>query len=308
MEPARPRLLFLCVANSARSQLALGLARALFPGLSVQSAGSAPTQVNPHAIAALAELGVSLGGERSKSVDTIDPASVDLVITLCAEEVCPAFLGRAERLHWPIPDPASTDPSLTPDALRARFRAARDTIAARLRALAGERPVLGPPAPLPPAITGATAADFDEAAGLCAAAALPVDGLADAFPAGYAVARVDGALVGLAGLERHGEVGLLRSVAVAADRRGTGLGRRLVADRLAAARAAGLSAVYLLTTTAADFFRGLGFTVVARAALPPALATAPEVASICPASATCMVLPLEPSASSPSPSPPRPGA
>ncbi len=132
-------ILFLCVANSARSQLGEGLARQLFPGFRIQSAGSRPSRVNPHAIEALAERGIDASTHVSKPVSDIDPATVDLVITLCAEEVCPAFLGRAERLHWPIPDPASDDPALTPEDLRARFRAARDEIARRLEALGRER-------------------------------------------------------------------------------------------------------------------------------------------------------------------------
>ena len=132
-------ILFLCVANSARSQLAEGLARKMFPGFRVQSAGSRPSRVNPYAIEALAERGIDASAHTSKPVSDIDPASVDLVITLCAEEVCPAFLGRAERLHWPVPDPASDDPLLTPDDLRARFRATRDEIARRLEALGRER-------------------------------------------------------------------------------------------------------------------------------------------------------------------------
>ena len=132
-------ILFLCVANSARSQLGEGLARQLFPGFRIQSAGSRPSRVNPFAVEALAERGIDTSTHTSKPVSDIDPASVDLVITLCAEEVCPAFLGKAERLHWPIPDPASDDPSLTPEDLRARFRAARDEIARRLEALGRER-------------------------------------------------------------------------------------------------------------------------------------------------------------------------
>ncbi|HCZ33672.1 MAG TPA: low molecular weight phosphatase family protein [Holophagaceae bacterium] len=132
-------ILFLCVANSARSQLGEGLARRMFPGFRIQSAGSRPSRVNPHAIEALAERGIDASTHISKPVSDIDPATVDLVITLCAEEVCPAFLGRAERLHWPIPDPASDDPALTPEDLRARFRAARDEIARRLEALGRER-------------------------------------------------------------------------------------------------------------------------------------------------------------------------
>lgn len=132
-------LLFLCVANSARSQMAEGLARQLFPGFRIQSAGSRPSRVNPTAIEVLAEVGIDASGQTSKSVQDIDPASVDLVITLCAEEVCPLFLGQAERLHWPIPDPASEDPSLTADQLRERFRTGRDEIQRRLEQLQAER-------------------------------------------------------------------------------------------------------------------------------------------------------------------------
>ena len=127
-------LLFLCVANSARSQMAEGLARARFGDrVRVASAGSSPARVNPFAIAALDELGIDISGHHSKSVDTIDPASVDLVVTLCAEEVCPAFLGNARRLHWPLPDPAGGAGS---DAERLDgFRAVRDEIARRLDTL-----------------------------------------------------------------------------------------------------------------------------------------------------------------------------
>lgn len=134
-----PSILFLCVANSARSQMAEGLARQLLPGLRIQSAGSRPSRVNPYALEALAEEGIDASAQTSKSVQDIDPATVDLVITLCAEEVCPAFLGRAERLHWPIPDPASDDPALTPEDLRARFRAGRDELRRRLVQLKTER-------------------------------------------------------------------------------------------------------------------------------------------------------------------------
>jgi len=132
-------ILFLCVANSARSQMAEGLARQLFPGLRVQSAGSRPSRVNPYAIEVLAEVGIDASGQTSKSVQDIDPATVDMVITLCAEEVCPLFLGKAERLHWPIPDPASDDPTLTPEDVRSRFRAGRDEIRRRLEGLKAER-------------------------------------------------------------------------------------------------------------------------------------------------------------------------
>ena len=127
-------LLFLCVANSARSQMAEGLARARFGArIHVASAGSRASTMNPLAVAALAERGIDIAHHQSKSVETIDPATVDVVVTLCAEEVCPAFLGEARRLHWPLPDPAAATGSET-ERLE-RFRAVRDEIARRLETL-----------------------------------------------------------------------------------------------------------------------------------------------------------------------------
>jgi arsenate reductase len=132
-------ILFLCVANSARSQMAEGLARMIFGArVPVLSAGSAPAGVNPYAIEVMRELGVDLTTHRSKSVHTIDPASVGTVVTLCAEEVCPVFLGEARRLHWPIPDPASADPAISREEMLTRFRAARDTLREKIERLAGE--------------------------------------------------------------------------------------------------------------------------------------------------------------------------
>lgn len=129
-------ILFLCVANSARSQMAEGLARNLFGDrVRVQSAGSAPSKVNPYAIEVMKEKGIDLTAHASKSVDTVDPASVDTVITLCAEEVCPVFLGKATKLHWPFEDPASSDATLSREQMLQRFRNARDLIEAKLKTL-----------------------------------------------------------------------------------------------------------------------------------------------------------------------------
>lgn len=133
-------LLFLCVANSARSQMAEGLARALLGERArVQSAGSQPSRVNPYAALVMQEVGIDLTSHTSKSVDSIDPATVDVVITLCAEEVCPVVLGNHRRLHWPIPDPASPEP-LPHDEMLSRFRTARDTLRTKLDAFATELP------------------------------------------------------------------------------------------------------------------------------------------------------------------------
>jgi len=124
-------VLFLCVANSARSQLAEGIARFLAPpGVTIWSAGSQPTRVRPEAIATLAEIGIDISGHRSKSVSEIPADLVDTVITLCGEEECPVFLGRARRLHWGLPDPAGVRGS---DEARAEaFRRTRDELRRRL--------------------------------------------------------------------------------------------------------------------------------------------------------------------------------
>ena len=103
----RPRhLLFLCVANSARSQLAEGIARTLAPEhVKISSAGSVPTSVRPQAIEALREIGIDISHYTSSGLDHVE-RPVDAVITLCAEEVCPLWLEDAWRAHWGLPDPA----------------------------------------------------------------------------------------------------------------------------------------------------------------------------------------------------------
>lgn len=127
-------VLFLCVANSARSQIAEGIARALLPpGVRVWSAGSRPTAVRPEAVAVLAEIGIDISRHRSKPVGEIPAAEVDTVITLCAEEECPVFFGDARRLHWGLPDPAAARGSER-ERLDA-FRTTRDELRRRIDAL-----------------------------------------------------------------------------------------------------------------------------------------------------------------------------
>jgi thioredoxin type arsenate reductase len=130
-------ILFLCVANSARSQMAEGIARSLAPGeVNIWSAGSRPTSVRPEAIAVLQEIGIDITHHHSKAVSDIPASEVDTVITLCAEEECPLFLGKARRLHWGLPDPAAVKGSKH-ERLDA-FRKTRDELRRRIWAfLAG---------------------------------------------------------------------------------------------------------------------------------------------------------------------------
>jgi arsenate reductase len=126
-------LLFLCVANSARSQIAEGWARHLAPrGRGVHSAGSEPGSLNPYAVEVMAEVGIDISGHVSKPVSAVPLDRIGTVVTLCADELCPVLPGEVVRLHWPLPDPVGPG---TPDEQRARFRAARDEIERRVRAL-----------------------------------------------------------------------------------------------------------------------------------------------------------------------------
>jgi thioredoxin type arsenate reductase len=141
--PARPQafitsppkaVLFLCVHNSARSQMAEGFARALAPAeVAVWSAGSEPRSVNPFAIEVMRELGIDIREQRSRAIDDVPWRDADTVVTLCgeAEGICPVVAGDVRRMHWPLPDP-----SAAPEAKRLEaFRSARDEIRWRVASL-----------------------------------------------------------------------------------------------------------------------------------------------------------------------------
>jgi len=126
------RVLFLCVHNSARSQLAEGLLRAMASErFAVFSAGSEPSFVHPLAIRVLQERGIDASHHRSENVNEFANEKFDYVITLCAEEVCPIFLGATHKVHWALPDPAAVAGS-DQDRLMA-FRHTADELQKRLQ-------------------------------------------------------------------------------------------------------------------------------------------------------------------------------
>lgn len=128
------RILFLCVANSARSQMAEGLARAEFgDSADVLSAGSQPQAVHPLAIEAMREIGIDISRHQPTSIDVVDISTVDMIVTLCAEEVCPLVLGHQRQYHWPLRDPAGA--SLSKPGQIALFRQVRDELQKRIVAL-----------------------------------------------------------------------------------------------------------------------------------------------------------------------------
>jgi amino-acid N-acetyltransferase len=123
--------------------------------------------------------------------------------------------------------------------------------------------------------------------------ALPTAGVAEHFSHAF-VARVGGRVVGSAALEIYAEGALLRSVAVDADSRDTGVGQRLTAAALSDAERRNLPAVFLLTTTAERFFPRFGFAVITRADVPSSLLQSVEFRSACPDSAVVMRKQLRP--------------
>ncbi len=129
--------------------------------------------------------------------------------------------------------------------------------------------------------------DLDAALELLRRAALPEHGVAAAFRH-YVVVRDAARLVGLAGLETHGEVALLRSVVVDAQYRGEGVGHALLSGVAALASGVGVKRLYLLTTTARAYFERAGFAECAREQAPPEIRASWEFKSGCPASAAFM--------------------
>lgn len=105
----KKRVLILCTANSARSQMAEGLLRHdAGERFTVESAGTTPTSVRPEAIAVMREIGIDISGHRSKSVDEFRDQAFDYVLTVCdsAKAACPIYPGHAHRIHHSFEDPA----------------------------------------------------------------------------------------------------------------------------------------------------------------------------------------------------------
>ncbi len=135
------RVLILCTANSARSQMAEGLLRDLAGDrFEVHSAGTAPSQVNPNAIQAMQERGIDISAHRSKGMTEFLDQEFDFVITVCdnAAENCPVFPGPAQRIHWGFPDPAAAEG--TASEVIAKFVQVRDSIETTLRAWLASQP------------------------------------------------------------------------------------------------------------------------------------------------------------------------
>jgi arsenate reductase len=131
--PEKPRVLFLCTHNSARSQMAEGMLRGLAADrFEAHSAGTEATHVRPLAVRAMDEIGIDLSGQESKTLDRYLGEPFDYVITVCddANEACPFFPGAKNRLHWSLEDPAQATGS--EEERLGIFRRVRDEIRERI--------------------------------------------------------------------------------------------------------------------------------------------------------------------------------
>ncbi len=279
----RISVLFVCTHNSARSQLAEGLLRARYGDrYEAFSAGTVARGVHPLAAEALREAGVDPGRQSSKTIESLGDRAFDVVVTVCdsAREACPYLPARLRNIHHAFRDPSAVE-GTEAERLDA-FRAVRGEIGGWLDAEFGGVPHV----PM--------AEDWPEVLALLNGARLPVSDLAPEHRDRFLVVRDGGRVVGSVAVEAHGADGLLRSLAVAPDVRGQGMGGRLVEAAEAVARARGLRSLILLTTTAAPFFEARGYTPMDRCDAPEAVRQSSEFADTCPASAACLGKTLAP--------------
>lgn len=131
----KKKVLFLCTGNSVRSQMAEGFLKNLAGNrFEVFSAGSQPFGLNPRAVKVMAEVGLDISGQKSKSVLQFIKHKFDYVITLCdqARQACPIFPGEYQKLHWDLPDPAAAEG--TEEEKLTAFRKIRDEIKEKILA------------------------------------------------------------------------------------------------------------------------------------------------------------------------------
>lgn len=274
------KVIFACVHSAGRSQMAAAFFNHLADSSRAQamSAGTQPAaQVHPEVVAVMREAAIDLGGARPRRLTPDLARDATWLVTMgCAEE-CPVVPG-ARREDWPLQDPKGQD--------LAAVRAIRDEVRARVEAFV-RREGYGTIS-----IESADRNAVPEIVAFLIANGLPVAGLAE-HATDLLVARDGGRLVATAALEIYGRDALLRSVAVDAATRGTGLGQRITRAALGRAAQGGVARVFLLTDTAAAFFPKFGFTSIERSSVPDSIRRTVEFASACPGSAQVMMLEMK---------------
>ena len=285
--------LILSTVSDARGQIAEGIARALAPRqIRISSAGVARGAVDPLAMRVLAELSVASADLRAQTLDEIDVTGVGAVVVLSEEDPTPPALHGVLRVHWPLKDPARGGGSEEEQV--ARYRAVRNELRRRLiRVFAREAIPSDAPESPTTSVGPASGGDLDAIRRLLLAALLPSGDLGGPNQR-FIVARQNGRVVGCAGLETFGEDGQLRSMAVHWTSRNSGLGTRIHEHLLFEAVKAGVRNLYVVTTTAADFFARQGYRKIQPADVPPGVVGSEEYTTFVPGGGVVMARPVTP--------------
>lgn len=279
--------LILSQTNSALGQLTEGLARALAPRqVRVSSAGISPGAADPIVKRVLAELSVDYADQHPKSLAEVDTSDVQAVLLVSEVDPIPPGLRDALRVHWPLPDPAAGGG--TAEEKLARYRAVRNELRRRLiRVFARELAPTAATGTTTTSIGPASGGDLDGIKRLLIGSLLPSRDVGRANQR-FIVASDGGRLIGCAGLQVAGQDGLVRSMAVHWTRRNAGLGSKLHQRLLFEAALAGVTTLYVVTTTAEDFFAGHGFKKIEAAAVPAELQASEEFTAFVPGGSTVM--------------------
>jgi len=286
--------LILAADGSPLAELGEGIARALAPRqVRVSAATPSGGTVDPLARRALAELSVVFADQRRPALKEFEASGVQAVLVLGEADPAPAALPGVLRVRWPLPDPIAGGG--TDEERLGRLRAVRNELRRRLiRVFARElAPAPSAAAPTTTSVGPASGGDFDAIKRLLQASLLPSRDVGEGRQR-FIVASEAGRIIGCAGLQVAGEVGLVRSMAVHWTRRNAGLGSRLHERLLLEAVLAGVRTLYVVTTTAEDFFSRHGFVKVAAAAVPAELQASEEFTAFVPGGSSVMTRPVRP--------------
>jgi len=285
--------LILSGSSAALGQLAGGLARALAPRqVSVSAAGTSGARLDPLAKRVLAELSVDVADQHLRSLAEVDTSNVQAILVVSKDDPTPPALQGVLRVHWPLPDPAAEGGSEAEKL--ARYRAVRNELRRRLiRVFARELSPTAATSATTTSIGPASGGDLDAIKRLLVGSLLPSRDVGEGRQR-FIVATEAGRLIGCAGLQVAGQDGLVRSMAVHWTRRNAGLGSKLHERLLFEALLAGVKRLYVVTTTAEDFFAGHGFKKVAASAVPLELQASDEFTAFVPGGSTVMSRPVSP--------------
>jgi len=286
------KVLFVCVENSGRSQMAEAFARAY--GIDAASAGTVPAAtLNPTVVEAMQERGINISSSKPKLLTYQMIESADYVVTMGCRvvDVCPKpLIVKMDKklIDWHIDDPKGQ----RIEEVRKIRAQIESKVIELLKTEEGQQSSMKDSHFAGLTIGRARQEELPTILALLDKCELPKEGLSPHLPTTL-VARNGERIVGSSALELYQDCALLRSVAVEPSFRGRGLGLRLTREALELAKRHHLTNVYLLTETAAMFFSKVGFKPVARANVPQDIRRSIEFTTLCPDTAQVMAIILQ---------------